>query len=104
MTADLRLVAAAGAGLDITEIKQLGDGLGFYALLVAVAGIFISAGMWAIGRNSANSSFELSGKRGIVVCCVAAFLVGALPGWMAWLDDQAQAIDPSVATPVEVVK
>lgn len=81
-------------------IMSLTNGLAFYALIACVGGIFISSALWAIGSRGTNPGTELAGKRGIVLCCCAAFIVGALPAWMNYLESLATSpnVDPNGAT------
>lgn len=57
-------------------ITSLAGGLGWLAFIAAIAGIFISAGIWAIGAHSQNFSQTYNGKKGLLVSVLAAVFVG----------------------------
>ncbi len=78
------------------SLRELTNGLAFYALLACMAGICISSALWAIGSRGLNAGTELAGKRGLVLCCTAAFVVGAVPVWINYLDQTART--PSIDT------
>ena len=80
--------------LNTKNVNTLGNGFAFWALLACIAGIFGSAALWAMGSKGQRPGTELAGKKGIVVCVTAAFFVGALPAWSAYLDDVSKKADP----------
>lgn len=94
--------SSGGNGSDMqinTEsINRLSNGLAFYALIACVVGICVSASLWALGNKGQNPGTELTGKRGLILCCTAAFFVGALPGMVGWLDREAQRVDTTGVT------
>jgi hypothetical protein len=77
----------------ICSIVYFSNGLEFYALLLCVVGVMMSAMLWAAGSKGENPGQELTGKKGIIVCVVAALIVGAIPGLVTWADRQARATD-----------
>jgi hypothetical protein len=81
------------------SLDRLNAALQFYALTACVCGIFISRALWAMGSKGQNPGTELAGKRGIILCCTAAFFIGALPGWMSWLEDLARTADTNHVVP-----
>jgi MFS family permease len=58
-------------------IQQFANGVGFYALVAAVVGVFIGAVMWAFGHFSQNYQQAYNGRRGVLVAGLAALLIGA---------------------------
>jgi len=60
-------------------LQQLVNGLAFWGLLAAVAGLVISSAVWALSAHSGNYQHAASGRRGTLVSAGAAFLVGAAP-------------------------
>ncbi len=59
-----------------TVAKQIVNGLGFYGLLFCIAGLVLSAGLWAIGAFSNNYSQSINGKKGLLVSAGAALVIG----------------------------
>ena len=78
--------ALAAAGVNITandtglpglgQLQKIVGSLITVAVIAAVAGILISAGMWAIGNHSANPQIAGRGKSGVMVASAAAILSG----------------------------
>lgn len=62
-----------------TQLQTLIDGLGFWALLAALAGMLIGAVLWAVGHHSSNYQQAYSGRKGVVVSGAAAMVIGAAP-------------------------
>ena len=78
--------AFAAAGVNITandnglpglgQLQKIVGSLITVAVIAAVAGVVISAGMWAIGNHSANPQIAGRGKSGVMVAAAAAVLAG----------------------------
>jgi hypothetical protein len=78
--------AVAAAGVNITandnglpglgQLQKIVGSLITVAVIAAVAGILISAGMWAVGNHSANPQIAGRGKSGVMVAAAAAILAG----------------------------
>jgi hypothetical protein len=67
-------------GLPGSEVLQgLIDGLGFWALLAALAGVLIGAAIWAIASYTNNHHWAASGRRGTLAAGIAALVIGAAP-------------------------
>jgi hypothetical protein len=62
-----------------SALQQLVNGLEFWGLLAALAGLVISAAVWALSSHSGNYHQTSIGRRGTIVAAAAAFLVGAAP-------------------------
>jgi hypothetical protein len=60
-------------------LSGLADGIGHYAVYVAMLGVVIGAIMWAFGHFSHNYQQALNGRKGVLVSGVAAILIGAAP-------------------------
>lgn len=73
-------------------LKQLVDGLAFWGLLAALAGLVISAAMWALSAQSGNYQHATVGKRGTLVSAAAAFLVGAAPAIIAFFENLGNTV------------
>jgi len=95
VTAFLASPAAAQTIEQPPELAELSDGLAYFALAACIAGICVSAALWAMGSKGQNPGTELAGKKGMILCCTAALLVGALPGWINALSEMAGDADTS---------
>jgi hypothetical protein len=60
----------------ITELQDIVGALLTIGLIAALAGLAISAIVWAIGNHSANPVLAGRGKTGVLVSFVSAALVG----------------------------
>jgi hypothetical protein len=60
-------------------LLTLVNGLGGWALILALAGLVIGAALWAIGSHSQNYQQSFVGKRAVLVSGVAALIIGAAP-------------------------
>lgn len=69
----------AGALPGGAALLRLIDGLGGWALLLALAGLVIGAALWALGSHSQNYQQSYVGRRAVLVSGVAALLIGAAP-------------------------
>lgn len=90
--------SGGGGTFGTANIQKFTDGLEFYALVACVTAIFISAILWAMGSKGQNPGQELTGKRGLILSVSAAFLIGAIPGIMGFLDTQAHSADTTGVT------
>jgi hypothetical protein len=62
-----------------STLLHLINGVGGWALLLALAGLLIGAGLWAVGSHSQNYQQSYVGRRAVLVSGVAALLIGAAP-------------------------
>ncbi len=60
----------------IGELQHIVGALLTVGLIGALAGLALSAIVWAVGNHSANPALAGRGKTGVLVACVAAVLVG----------------------------
>lgn len=60
----------------VSEAKKIVGALLTFGLIAGVAGIAISAIVWALGSNSANPHMAGRGKLGVIVASACALLVG----------------------------
>lgn len=58
------------------QLQQLLNGLAGWTLLAALAGLLISAIMWALGSFGGNYRTVSHGKVGVLVCAAAALIAG----------------------------
>ncbi len=60
-------------------LQHLMDGLGGWALVLALAGLVIGAAAWALGSHGSNYQQSYVGRRAVLVSGLAALLIGAGP-------------------------
>ena len=58
-------------------LHDLANGLEAVLLLLAAAGIALSAGRWALGVATSNPGWADQGKSGVIIGSIAALLIGA---------------------------
>lgn len=96
----LGLVGATNLGVtpDATGLPgsdalvSLVNGLAFWGLLAALAGLVVSAAVWALSSHSGNYQQAASGRRGTLVSAAAAFLVGAAPAIVAFFENLGNTV------------
>jgi hypothetical protein len=59
------------------QLQGLIDGLAFWMLLAALAGVLIGAGIWALAAHSNNHHWSAKGRSGALVSACAALVIGA---------------------------
>src|SRR5205809_7545415 len=72
-----------------SALQQLINGLAFWGLLAALAGLFISSAVWALSAHSGNYHQASVGRRGTIISAAAAFLVGAAPALVPFFEHLA---------------
>ena len=60
-------------------LQRVTDGIGGWALVLALIGLLIGAVMWAIGSHGNNYQQTYSGRRAVLASGLAAVLIGAAP-------------------------
>lgn len=60
----------------ITELENIVGALLTVGLVAAVAGVIVSAIVWALGHHSSNPNHTSKGKTGVLASLIAALLVG----------------------------
>jgi hypothetical protein len=73
-------------------LQKLIAGVAFWALLAALAGLLISAAVWALSSQSGNYQHTSLGRRGTIISAAAAFLVGAAPAIIAFFEDVGKTV------------
>src|SRR5919201_334912 len=89
------IVAATGVGGQpnpnglpgTSALEKLVSGVAFWALIASLAGLLISAAVWALSSHSGNYHHATVGRRGTLVSAAAAFLVGAAPAIVAFFQN-----------------
>lgn len=61
-------------------LQRLADGVGGWALILALIGLLVGAAVWALGAHSQNYHQSVAGRRAVLVSGLAALVVGAAPG------------------------
>src|SRR5271169_6454156 len=79
--ADVQLSANTGSLPGGGTLQDLTNGLGGWALVLALAlaGLVIGAACWALGAHSQNYQQSFVGRRAVLVSGLAALLIGAAP-------------------------
>lgn len=62
-----------------TTLQTLTNGIGGWALVLALVGLVVGAATWALGSHSQNYQHSMVGRRVVLVSVLAALLIGAAP-------------------------
>src|ERR671937_2489686 len=73
-------------------LEKLVSGVAFWALLASLAGLLLSAAVWALSSQSGNYHHTTLGRRGTIISAVAAFLVGAAPAIVAFFENLGRTV------------
>jgi hypothetical protein len=73
-------------------LEQLVNGIAFWGLLAALAGLVVSAAVWALSSHSGNYHHATLGRRGTLISAAAAFLVGAAPAIIAFFENLGNTV------------
>lgn len=79
------VIAQVRLNPDVSELpggqvlQSLTNGIGGWAIVLAMISLVVSAAIWALGANSQNYQYTVAGKRGVMVAGLAAVLIGAAP-------------------------
>lgn len=92
--------AHAGVSLDPSSgglpgsgtLQGLINGIGFWALLAALAGLVIGAATWALGAHTNNYQNATTGRRAVLVSAAAALVIGAAPSLLNFLFDAGKSL------------
>lgn len=57
-------------------LQELVNGLAFWMLLAALAGILIGAGVWALASHGNNHHWSARGRSGALMSAAAALVIG----------------------------
>ncbi len=60
-------------------LQHLMNGLGGWALILALAGLLVGAATWAVGSHGSNYQQSFTGRRAVLISGLAALLIGAGP-------------------------
>ena len=73
-------------------LQQLVNGIGFWGLLAALAGLVIGAATWALGAHTNNYQNASTGRRAVLVSAAAALVIGAAPTLLNFLFNAGQSL------------
>ncbi len=73
-------------------LQQIANGLGAWALILALIGLIVGAAMWAIGAHSNNYQQSYSGRRTVLASGCAALVIGAAPALVNFFFHAGQGI------------
>jgi hypothetical protein len=73
-------------------LQRLTDGLGGWALVLALVGLVIGAAAWALGAHSQNYHQSYAGRRTVLVSGLAALLIGAAPAIVNFFFHAGQSV------------
>ena len=73
-------------------LQSLVGGIAFWALLAALAGLIISAAVWALSSHGGNYHHAGVGKRGTIISAGAALLIGAAPAIVAFFEELGNTV------------
>ena len=73
-------------------LESLIGGLAVWALLASLAGLIISAAVWALSSHAGNYHHAGMGKRGTLISAGSAMLVGAAPAIISFFEDLGRTV------------
>ena len=76
--------ATISRGTAAGPVQQIINGVGAFALLLALVGIIIGGAMWGVGSLSSNYHQAAVGKRATLYSVVGAVIVGAAAALVNW--------------------
>ena len=92
LAADVQLSPNAGNLPGSPVLQNLANGLGGWALVLALVGLLVGAGAWAVGSHSQNYHQSMAGRRAVLVSGLAALLIGAAPGLVNFFFHAGQGV------------
>lgn len=73
-------------------LQKLTNGLGFWALVLALVGLLVGAAAWALGSHSQNYHHATIGRRAVLISGLAALLIGAAPALVNFFFQTGQGV------------
>lgn len=70
--------------LVLGQVQTALDGIAFWVLLLAAAGLCLGAGAWAAGSLAGHSNLRSWGVQLVTAALLGAICVGAVTVWVAW--------------------
>ena len=75
-----------------SALQRLVDGLMFWGLLAALAGLVIGAAVWALSSHAGNYHHSAAGRKATLVCAAAALLIGAAPAIISFFENVGRTV------------
>jgi MFS family permease len=92
MWADVNLSPDPGNLPGGAVLQHLTDGLGGWALVLALVGMLVGAAIWALGSHTQNFQQSFSGRRTVLVSGLAALVIGAAPALVNFFFHAGQGV------------
>ncbi len=73
-------------------LRNLMDGLQYWALALALVALVIGAAAWALGSHGQNYQQSFIGRRAVLISGLAALLIGAGPGIVSFFFTAGQGV------------
>ncbi|MGH9064306.1 MAG: DUF6112 family protein [Acidimicrobiales bacterium] len=73
-------------------LQNLADGIGGWAVILALVGVLVGAAIWALGAHSQNYHQSVAGRRAVLVSGAAALVMGAAPGIVTFFYGAGHAV------------
>lgn len=89
---DVSMTPNPGGLPGIDQLRSLTDGLGAWALGLALAALVAGAAIWALGAHAQNFQQSLVGRRAVLLAGLAALLIGAAPALVNFFFHTGQAV------------
>ena len=74
-------------------LQQLMNGLGGWALALALVGLVVGAAAWALGSHGQNYQQSFVGRRAVLISGLAALLIGAGPAIVNFFFHAGQGVN-----------
>ena len=73
-------------------LQQVTNGIAGWALMIALIGLIVGAGMWAIVSHSNNYQQSYSGRKAVIASGGAAVVIGAAPTLVSFFFHAGQGV------------
>ncbi len=73
-------------------LQNLMNGIGGWALALALVGLVVGAAAWALGSHSQNYQQSFVGRRAVLISGLAALLIGAGPAIVNFFFSAGQGV------------
>jgi hypothetical protein len=78
-TASVHLSPGTSSLPGSAALQNLANGIAGWALMAALVGLVIGAGLWALGAHAQNYQQSFTGRRTVLASLAAALVIGAAP-------------------------
>lgn len=76
----------------LNEARKIVGALLTFGIVAAVAGVAISAVVWALSAHNGNSHYASRGKAGVLIAAAAALLIGGADAIVAFFQSAGASI------------